>query len=313
MSQFSHQPVLLTEVVSALQPKAHGRYLDGTLGGGGHAEAILEASSPDGFLYGCDRDSEALAAARQRLTPYADRLETHHCNFTEADRWVAPRSLDGILLDLGVSSHQLDTPGRGFSFQADGPLDMRMDQSGAGPTAADLVNSLPAGELADLFWKLGDERHSRKIARAIETERRNRPFTSTGQLAGFIERICPRRGAPTHPATRCFQALRIATNDELKSVQDGLERSFRLLAPGGRLAVISFQSLEDRLVKEFMRREARDYDFDGPEDHPDFRRPRRPRGRELARKGIVASPSELDSNPRARSARLRVIERLPEA
>lgn len=300
-------------MVSALQPKAHGRYLDGTLGGGGHAEAILEASSPDGFLYCCDRDSEALAAARQRLTPYADRLETHHCNFTEADRWVAPRSLDGILLDLGVSSHQLDTPGRGFSFQADGPLDMRMDQSGAGPTAADLVNSLPAGELADLFWKLGDERHSRKIARAIEAERRNRPFTSTGQLAGFIERICPRRGAPTHPATRCFQALRIATNDELKSVQDGLERSFRLLAPGGRLAVISFQSLEDRLVKEFMRREARDYDFDGPEDHPDFRRPRRPRGRELARKGIVASPSELDSNPRARSARLRVIERLPEA
>ena len=312
MSQFSHQPVLLTEVVSALQPKAHGRYLDGTLGGGGHAEAILEASSPDGFLYGCDRDPEALAAARERLKPFTDRLETHHCNFTEADRWVAPGSLDGVLLDLGVSSHQLDTPGRGFSFQADGPLDMRMDQCGSGPTAADLVNSLPANELADLFWKLGDERHSRRIARAIETERRNRPFTSTGQLARFIERICPRRGSPTHPATRCFQALRIATNDELKSVEDGLERSFRLLAPGGRLAVISFQSLEDRLVKEFMRREARDYDFDGPEDHPDFRRPRRPRGRELARKGIVASESELSTNPRSRSARLRVLERLPE-
>jgi 16S rRNA (cytosine1402-N4)-methyltransferase len=299
-------------VVSALQPKPHGRYLDGTLGGGGHAEAILEASSPDGFLYGCDRDSEALDAVRKRLKPFSDRLETHHCNFTEADQWIAPRSLDGILLDLGVSSHQLDTPGRGFSFQADGPLDMRMDQNGAGPTAADLVNSLPADQLADLFWRFGDERHSRKIARAIETERRNRPFTSTGQLARFIERICPRRGSPTHPATRCFQALRVATNDELKSVEDGLERSFHLLAPGGRLAVISFQSQEDRLVKEFMRREARDYDFDGPEDHPDFRHPRPPRGRELARKGIVASESELDANPRARSARLRIIERLAE-
>lgn len=312
MPSFSHQPVLLTEVVSALQPKAHGRYLDGTLGGGGHAAAILEASSPDGFLYGCDRDAEALSAARKRLKPYSERLETHQCNFTEADQWIAPGSLDGILLDLGVSSHQLDTPERGFSFQKDGPLDMRMDQSGSGPTAADLVNTLPAIELADYFWKLGDERHSRKIARAIETERRNRPFTTTGQLAQFIERICPRRGAPTHPATRCFQALRIATNDELTAVQTGLNRAFQLLAPGGRLAVISFQSLEDRLVKEFMRREARDYDFEGPEDHPDFRHSRRPRGRELARKGIAASESELSTNPRARSARLRVLERLPE-
>jgi 16S rRNA (cytosine1402-N4)-methyltransferase len=309
---FSHQPVLLTEVVTSLQPKAHGRYLDGTLGGGGHASAILEASSPDGFLYGCDRDAEALAAAHDRLKPYGDRFKTRQCNFTEADRWIAPQSLDGVLLDLGVSSHQLDTPERGFSFQKDGPLDMRMDQNGPGPTAADLVNSLPADELADLFWKLGDERHSRKIARAIETERRNRPFTTTGQLAQFIERICPRRGAPTHPATRCFQALRIATNDELTSVQDGLERAFRLLIPGGRLAVISFQSLEDRIVKEFMRREARDYDFEGPEDHPDFRHPRHRRGKELVRKGLVASESELDTNPRARSARLRVLERLPE-
>jgi 16S rRNA (cytosine1402-N4)-methyltransferase len=309
---FSHQPVLLTEVVTALQPKPHGRYLDGTLGGGGHAAAILEACSPDGFLYGCDRDTAALAAARERLSPMAHRLETHHCNFTEADQWIAPRSLDGILLDLGVSSHQLDTPERGFSFQHDGPLDMRMDQSGSGPTAADLVNTLPASELADLFWKWGEERHSRRIARAIETERRIRPFTTTGQLARFIERICPRRGSPTHPATRCFQALRIATNDELGAVRNGLERAFNLLSPGGRLAVISFQSLEDRLVKEFMRREARDYDFDGPEDHPDFRHPRHPRGRELARKGIVASEAELDQNPRARSARLRVLERLPE-
>lgn len=299
-------------MVSALQPKAHGRYLDGTLGGGGHADAILEASSPDGFLFGCDRDPEALSAARGRLERYEGRTDTRLGNFTGADRWIAPGSLDGILLDLGVSSHQLDTAERGFSFQKDGPLDMRMDPSGGGATAADLVNSLPAGELADLFWKWGEERQSRRIAQGIVDERRQRPFTTTGQLASFIERIIPRRGSPTHPATRCFQALRIATNSELSAVQEGLERAFPLLAPGGRLAVISFHSLEDRIVKEFMRREARDYDFDGPVDHPHLRHPRNPRGRELARKGIVASETELDANPRARSARLRVLERLPE-
>jgi len=308
---FSHQPVLLNEVVTALQPKAHGRYLDGTLGGGGHAEAILEASAPDGFLLGCDRDPEALAAARARLARFEGRTETRLGDFAGADRWICAGSLDGILFDLGVSSHQLDTPARGFSFQQDGPLDMRMDPSGGGPTAADLVNGLPAGELADLFWTLGDERHSRRIAQTLVEERRNRPFTTTGQLAASIERVCPRRGSPTHPATRCFQALRIAVNRELDSVRDGLERAFPLLAPGGRLAVISFHSLEDRLVKEFMRREARDYDVEGPVDHPHLRIPRPPRGRELARRGIVAGAAELESNPRARSARLRVLERLP--
>jgi len=309
---FSHQPVLLNEVVTALQPKAHGRYLDGTLGGGGHAEAILEASAPDGLLLGCDRDPEALAAARARLARFEGRTETRLGDFAGADRWIRAGSLDGILFDLGVSSHQLDTPARGFSFQQDGPLDMRMDPSGGGPTAADLVNGLPAGELADLFWTLGDERHSRRIAQTLVEERRNRPFTTTGQLAASIERVCPRRGSPTHPATRCFQALRIAVNRELDSVRDGLERAFPLLAPGGRLAVISFHSLEDRLVKEFMRREARDYDVEGPVDHPHLRIPRPPRGRELARRGIVADAAELESNPRARSARLRVLERLPE-
>lgn len=312
MPPFSHQPVLLHEVVTALQPKAHGRYLDGTLGGGGHAEAILEASSPDGFLYGFDRDPAALRAAGDRLDRFRGRTEIHHGDFSGADRWIAPGSLDGILLDLGVSSHQLDTPDRGFSFQQDGPLDMRMDPSGGGPTAADLVNTLPAGELADLFWNLGDERHSRRIAQALVEERRNRPFTTTGQLAASIERVCPRRGSPTHPATRCFQALRIATNGELVSVREGLERAFPLLTAGGRLAVISFHSLEDRIVKDFMRREARDYDFEGPVDHPHLRTPRPPRGRDLARKGMAASDAELAANPRARSARLRVLERLPE-
>ena len=298
-------------MVTALQPKAHGRYLDGTLGGGGHAAAILGGSSPDGFLIGCDRDPAALAAAQERLGTFVGRFETHHCDFKDADRWVAPGSLDGIVLDLGVSSHQLDTPGRGFSFQSDGPLDMRMDPSSGDPTAADLVNGLPAEALADLFWKWGEERQSRRIARAIAEERRQRPFTTTRQLADFIERICPRRGSPTHPATRCFQALRIATNGELDSVEEGLERAFPLLAPGGRLAVISFHSLEDRLVKDFMRRESRDYEFEGPVDHPHLRRPRTPRGKELARRGIVASDAEVQANPRARSARLRVLERMP--
>jgi len=311
VSLFSHQPVLLDEVVTALQPKAHGRYLDGTLGGGGHAAAILGGSSPDGFLIGCDRDPAALAAAQERLGTFVGRFETHHCDFKDADRWVAPGSLDGIVLDLGVSSHQLDTPGRGFSFQSDGPLDMRMDPSSGDPTAADLVNGLPAEALADLFWKWGEERQSRRIARAIAEERRQRPFTTTRQLADFIERICPRRGSPTHPATRCFQALRIATNGELDSVEEGLERAFPLLAPGGRLAVISFHSLEDRLVKDFMRRESRDYEFEGPVDHPHLRRPRTPRGKELARRGIVASDAEVQANPRARCARLRVLERMP--
>lgn len=296
-------------MLEALLPRSGGRYLDGTTGGAGHATAILEASSPDGFLYGCDRDEDALQAAGERLARFAGRFELRRGNFADAADWIRTGSLHGVLLDLGVSSHQLDTPERGFSFQHEGPLDMRMDRSG-GPTAAELVNGLPAEELARILWNYGDERDSRRIARAIEAERKMRPFTTTAQLANFLERLMPRRGSPTHPATRSFQALRIAVNGELEAVHRGLERLFPLLAPGGRLAVITFHSLEDRIVKDFMRREARDYDFSTPEDHPDFRTPRAPRGIELHRKGIAPTEAETASNPRARSARLRVLERI---
>jgi 16S rRNA (cytosine1402-N4)-methyltransferase len=300
--------VLLVETLAALRPQDGGRHLDGTVGGGGHSAAILEASRPTGFLYGCDRDGDAVRAATERLAPFAGRLEVRHAPYATAAQWISAGTLDGVLLDLGVSSHQLDTAERGFSFQQDGPLDMRMDRRG-GPTAADLVNSLPAAELANIFWELGDERDSRRIARAIEAERRMRRIETTGQLAGLVERVCPRRGRAAHPATRVFQALRIFVNDELGEVRRGLAAVFSLLKSGGRLAVITFHSTEDRLVKEFMREEARDYDVSGPLDLPDFRTPRTPRGVLLTRKPILPGPDERAENPRARSAQLRVLIR----
>lgn len=309
MSTFSHTSVLPAETLAALRPRSGGHYLDGTVGGAGHARAVLEASSPAGFLFGCDRDADAIQAAGGRLAEFNGRFELRLANYTEAVTWIPAGSLDGVLLDLGVSSHQLDSPGRGFSFQHEGPLDMRMDRRD-GPTAADLVNGLPAEELARIFWTLGDERHSRRIARAIEAGRTMRPFTSTLQLAAFIEQLVPRRGARIHPATRVFQALRIAVNDELAAVRQSLAGLFGLLRPGGRLAVITFHSLEDRIVKDFIRTEARDYDVVGDHDHPDFRKPRPARGIELFRKGLVASEAETTVNPRARSARLRVVERV---
>lgn len=309
MSAFSHTSVLPGETLTALRPQAKGRYLDGTLGGAGHSLALLEASSPDGFLYGFDRDAEAIQAAEARLARFPGRFELHQRNYSEAPGWIPMESLDGVLLDLGVSSHQIDSPDRGFSFQHEGPLDMRMDRRG-GPTAADLVNGLPADELARIFWTLGEERNSRRIARGIEMERKMRPFTTTLQLAAFIEQLVPRRGARIHPGTRVFQALRIAVNEELAAIQDALPGLFRLLRPGGRLAVITFHSLEDRIVKEFIRTEARNYDVLGDYDHPDFRQDRPARGEELHRKGLVPSEAEIGLNPRARSARLRVLERL---
>jgi 16S rRNA (cytosine1402-N4)-methyltransferase len=309
VSAFSHTPVLLAEVLSALRPAAGGRYFDGTLGGAGHSAAILGASSPNGFLYACDRDGEALAAAAERLSGHAGRHELRRARFSEAASWVPEGVLDGALLDLGVSSHQIDTARRGFSFQLEGNLDMRMDTRG-GATAAELVNTLSASELSTIFREYGDERDAWRIARAVEEARREAPIATTTRLAALVERIRPRHGSPTHPATRVFQALRIAVNAELDEVSAGLRVLFPLLRPGGRLAVISFHSAEDRIVKDFMRSESRDYDVAGPVDHPDFRTPRTPRGLELHRKGLVAGPEELAANPRSRSARLRVLERL---
>jgi 16S rRNA (cytosine1402-N4)-methyltransferase len=297
------------QVVEALRPKADGTIADGTVGGGGHAEAILKASAPTGRLLGCDRDGMAVEAAAARLSPFTGRFEIRRGNFADMADWIAPGSCDGMLLDLGVSSPQLDLPERGFSFQQDGPLDMRQDQRQR-LTAANLVNEAGADELADIFWKLGGEEQSRRIARAIVRDREGVPFTTTRQLAGLIERIAPRAGKKAHPATKVFQALRMAVNDEIGSLERGLEAAMTILKPGSRLAVISFHSVEDRVVKEFGRRLSRDYDIEGEVDVPELRRPRAPQARLVWRKPLKPGADELRENPRSRSAQCRVIEKL---
>ena len=309
-NEFVHQPVMLAEAVEALKPRAGGRYVDCTLGGGSHAEAILRASSPDGWLYGCDRDPAAVAAARERLKDFTGRFEIRQGNFSRLAEWIGQRSVDGALADLGVSSPQLDRPERGFSFQQDGPLDMRMDPSDQTATAADLVNGLGEAELSRLFWELGDEPESRRIARAIVQDRRQGRFETTGQLAQLIERVVPRRGSRIHPATRVFQALRMATNEEVGALKEGLAAAWQILKTHGRLALITFHSVEDKIVKEFGREKARDYIVRGEVDLPDFREDRAPEARLVTRKPITPSETELQANPRARSAKLRVIEKL---
>jgi 16S rRNA (cytosine1402-N4)-methyltransferase len=223
--------------------------------------------------------------------------------------WIAPESCDGVLLDLGVSSPQLDIAERGFSFQQDGPLDMRQDQRQE-LTAAKLVNEAGADELADIFWQFGGETQSRRIARAIVHDRETRRFESTRQLAGLLEKIAPRSGKKAHPATKIFQALRMAVNDEIGSLKRGLEAAMTILKPGGRLVVISFHSVEDRVVKEFGRRLSRDYEAVGEVDVPELRRPRAARLRWVSRKALVPGAAELAANPRSRSAQCRVMEKL---
>ncbi|HMJ90166.1 MAG TPA: 16S rRNA (cytosine(1402)-N(4))-methyltransferase RsmH [Candidatus Acidoferrum sp.] len=309
MPEFTHKSVLLAEVLEALRPRGGTNFVDGTIGGGGHAAAILQASAPDGWLFGMDRDDAALDAARIRLAPFAGRFELKRGNFSELGAWVQPSSCGGVLLDLGVSSPQLDLAGRGFSFQTEGPLDMRMDRSQS-LTAADLVNQESEFELARIMWEYGEERQSRRFAKAIVELRRAKRFESTKQLADFIERLAPRHGKKTHPATQVFQALRIAVNDEFGSLQRGLEAAVKVLQPGGRLAVITFHSLEDRLVKNFGNERARDYTFEGEVDIPELRKPRAPELRWVQRKAIQPGAEELRENPRARSAQLRVLEKI---
>jgi 16S rRNA (cytosine1402-N4)-methyltransferase len=301
---------MLREVLTGLRPRAGGRYVDATIGGAGHAEAILAASRPDGWLFGCDRDGAAIDAATQRLEAagFGGRFEIRRGNFSEVAGWIPAESWDGVLFDFGVSSPQLDEPERGFSFQADGPLDMRMDRRQE-LTAAEIVNHWSEAELADLFFAEGGEPQSRRLARAIGRERAERRFATTGQLASFIERIVPRHGQKKHPATRVFQALRMAVNDESHSIRSGLAAACTLLRPGGRLVVITFHSGEDRLVKEFGREQTRDYTYDGPEDIPALRRPQTPRMNWIERKAVPPSEEELAANPRARSAQLRVLEK----
>lgn len=296
-ASFHHVPVLPAQVLEGLAPRAGGRYIDGTLGGGGHAALVLEASGPDGQLLGIDTDPAALAAAQARLPHFGPRLSVVRGNFRaigELARAAGFAPVDGILLDLGVSSHQLDTVGRGFSFQADAPLDMRLDPDGP-QTAADLVNTLPESDLADILYHYGEERASRRIARFIGEARRRQPLARTGELAELVVRAMGGRRGKIHPATRTFQALRIAVNGELESLEQALPQAVELLAPGGRLAVIAFHSLEDRIVKHFFRAEA-----SGDT----------PRLRLITKKPLEADEAEQQHNPRSRSAKLRVAERV---
>ncbi|MCX6930378.1 MAG: 16S rRNA (cytosine(1402)-N(4))-methyltransferase RsmH [Verrucomicrobia bacterium] len=312
MPDFTHRPVMMAEVLAALRPEPEGRYADGTLGGVGHAAAILAASSPSGWLYGFDRDGAAVAAAERKLAPYSGRFEIRQDDFASLVEWVPAGSCDGVLLDLGVSSPQLDEAGRGFSFQQDGPLDMRMDQRQT-VTAASLVNGASAEELAKIFWELGDERNARRFARAIEREREHRQFETTRQLAELIEKLAPRHGRKAHPATKVFQAIRIAVNDEIGSLQLGLAGALKILKSGGRLAVITFHSLEVRVVKDFGRTRARDYTFIGKLDVPELREPRAPELKWVQRKAIMPGEAEVTANPRSRSAQLRVMEKVRDA
>ena len=307
-----HQPVLYKDIIHALQPHSEGKYVDGTVGAGGHASAILEASNPDGQLLGLDVDPQALKIARERLAPFGMRVNLIQASYvTLADQVAALKwtAVDGIVLDLGVSSMQLDTPERGFSFREDAPLDMRFNPTQAGSaTAADLVNTLPESELADLIYRYGEERHSRRVARAIVNAR---PIHTTGRLASVIKNVIrggDQRHAAIHPATRTFQALRIAVNSELDAVETVLPQAIQALISGGRLAVIAFHSLEDRIVKEFFRRESRDCVC--PPRQPVCMCSHKASIREITRKPVQPSDEEIESNPRARSARLRVAEKL---
>jgi 16S rRNA (cytosine1402-N4)-methyltransferase len=303
--QLQHIPVMLGEAVEGLAVQAGGRYLDGTFGRGGHARAVLSRLGPDGRLLLMDRDPTAIAAARAEFA--ADpRVLIRHANFSTLAEWDQTEAgLDGVLLDLGVSSPQLDDAARGFSFMADAPLDMRMDTS-QGESAADFLARADEREITDVLWNYGEERHSRRIARAIVTDRDATPFTRTGQLASLIERIVGRREPGKHPATRSFQALRIRVNGELDALQDGMNAALDRLKVGGRLSVISFHSLEDRAVKLFIRGHSGRVQNSrrGP---PVLAAPAR-----LAAVGKAQFPSaaETAANPRSRSAVLRVAEKL---
>ena len=287
---FGHTPVLLNEVLHFLEPKAGGRFLDATLGAAGHARAILEATSPDGRLLGIDQDESALAQAQETLQSFGSRVVLVHSNFSEVAAIAAQYGFaecDGVLADIGISSMMVDDPSRGFSFMREGPLDMRMDRAQS-LTAADVVNEYSEKEIADIIYTCGEERRSRPIAKSIV---RSRPLQRTADLVRAIERVTggPRYGQ-IHPATRTFQALRIHVNDELKSLEMFLDASMSVVRAGGRVVVVAFHSLEDRIVKQ------------------KFRTPAVP-GRVLTKKVVTGSEQEVRHNPRARSAKLRAWER----
>ncbi|HZT97940.1 MAG TPA: 16S rRNA (cytosine(1402)-N(4))-methyltransferase RsmH [Chloroflexota bacterium] len=306
--QFDHLPVLLDEALNLLAVRANADYCDVTIGGGGHAERILQLNQPQGRLLGLDVDPHAARVAAERLSHFGDRVSIEVAFFDELSSIAATKGLSavaGILFDLGVSSAQIDSPDRGFSFRASGPLDMRLGPS-AQRTAADIVNQAPEEELTRIFFEYGEERYSRRIARQIVGRRAHRPFATTDDLAGLIAAAVPRSRDRIHPATRVFQALRIAVNDELDRLGRALPQAVPLLQTGGRLVVISFHSLEDRIVKRFFRSEERGCTC--VPDAPVCTCGRQPRLRILTRRPIRPGPDEVTRNPRSRSARLRAAE-----
>ena len=306
-----HTPVLLGEVVAQLQPRRGGLYVDCTVGGGGHAEAILRASAPEGRRIGLDCDDEALAASRERLAAHEGRVQLVHANFAELQEALMSlgvTAVDGLVFDVGVSSRQFDEPSRGFSFQREGPLDMRMNRA-AGPAAADVLRDASVEELTRIFRVYGEERRARAIAVRIDRDRARQPITTTLQLAGIVEQVLgPKRGSGIHPATRVFQALRIQVNRELENLQRGLVAAVNVLRSGGRLAVISFHSLEDRIVKQFFVRLSTGCVC--PPQLVGCACGRQEVLRLVTRKPVMSTSEEVQQNPRARSAKLRVAEKI---
>lgn len=306
----SHAPVLYREVIGALQPRDGGRYVDGTVGAGGHAAGILEAAGPNARLLGLDADPDALAIAARVLARFGDRVRLVNQNFrhladvAKAEGFVPA---DGVLLDLGVSSMQLDRSPRGFSFRTEAPLDMRFDPRQP-VTAADIVNGATEAELRRMLYEYGEERAAPRIARAIVQRRATKLVETTTELAEIVARVVGPRREGIHPATRTFQALRIAVNQELESLREALPQALEILAKGGRMAVIAFHSLEDRIVKEFMRREASECIC--PPGLPVCVCGKQPTLRIVHKKPITPGPEELQRNPRARSAKLRVAEKI---
>jgi 16S rRNA (cytosine1402-N4)-methyltransferase len=302
-----HRPVLYHEIISFLQPQRGGKFVDCTVGTGGHAWGILKASQPDGCLLGLDVDPAAIELAREHLAVYGSRVILMRASYAQLAEQLAIVSwseVQGVLLDLGVSSIQLDTARRGFSFQSDAPLDMRFNPD-TPTTAADLVNQLPEDKLADLLHRYGEGRRSRQVARAIV---RSRPIQTTCQLAEIVAPVATRGYQKIHPATQIFQALRIAVNNELEAIEDVLPQAISLLAKGGRLAVISFHSLEDRIIKNFFRQESRDCIC--PPEQPQCICGHHAVLRVITPKPVRTSQVEVTVNPRSRSARLRVAEKL---
>ncbi|WP_417323979.1 16S rRNA (cytosine(1402)-N(4))-methyltransferase RsmH [Faecousia sp.] len=310
--EFQHKSVLLQECIDALNIRPDGIYLDGTLGGAGHSSQIARRLTEGGRLIGVDRDRTALAAAKERLAPYADRVTLVHSNFAEIDAILDSLGIpavDGMLFDLGVSSPQLDDASRGFSYMADAPLDMRMDKDDA-LTAGEVVNTWPQGELRRILYDYGEERYAPQIAAAICRAREKAPVETTLELVDIIRSAMPAQALreKQHPAKRSFQAIRIAVNDELCAVSRMMQAAVGRLNPGGRLAVITFHSLEDRIVKSEMQQAARGCTC--PPEFPVCVCGKKPLVKLVTRKPIVSGPAELEENPRARSAKLRVAEKL---